>query len=535
MESMNSSKQSPFLGENYEFTLEQSIQNVLAEIREGNLGFSQFMEGFYELIQARDDPPLESIWFYSALTFRSRISTMNGDFLDRVATMKILFQTTCSCSAPCGSSKTIALLSPVVYEVYKLISDMLGKDLSSKREKKAMREVKSLVETMLGFINLSSCKDSDQNGESLDFNLVTPFVDLISIWANSNEGLDQFLPLVSSEVRGEFSSGVCDIRRLAGVVIAETFLMKLCLDINSGRSRQDLENDLRIWAVGSITRIKNFYFFETLVRFLLEATLPVMSLLSTEDEALLRKILYDALILVDYSFLNDEKAINLPADHVAFLAVKRLILTHEAIEFYREHGDQNRAISYLNAFSTSLVSSQIIRWVKSQIPSNENFNHPKGSSPKIFLEWLLKAEDHGVRVFDSTISNRRAKLVLDTSKSVSGHPTSEGNSVDDELLFYIDKQGENENGSEEEDRVMDESVNAALVSAAHTMSTTQNGSGKKKRQRMAKKQKKIKFTKYDLVLNSDVTELRSAVEDNDTDSEGEVHNPHSDEDSDTKE
>lgn len=82
---------------------------------------------------------------------------------------------------------------------------------------------------------------------------------------------------------------------------------------------------------------------------------------------------------------------------------------------------------------------------------------------------------------------------------------------------------------------MDESVNAALVSAAHTMSTTQNGSGKKKRQRMAKKQKKIKFTKYDLVPNSDATELGSAVDDNDTDSDGEVHNPHSDEDSDTKE
>lgn len=86
-------------------------------------------------------------------------------------------------------------------------------------------------------------------------------MDLISIWTHPNEGLDQFLPLVSSEVRGEFSSGVCDVRRLAGVVIAETFLMKLCLDFNTGRSRQDLEKDLRIWAVGSITRIKNFYFF----------------------------------------------------------------------------------------------------------------------------------------------------------------------------------------------------------------------------------------------------------------------------------
>lgn len=260
MDSMKTTNQNPFLGENYEHSLEQSIQNVLAEIREGNHGFSQFTDRFFGLIQARADPPMESIWVYSALAFRS-LSSTEGDFLDRVAAMKVLFQLVCSCSATCGSSKTIALLAPVVSEVCKLIVEMLGKDLASKREKKAMREVKSLVEAILGFINLSSCKDLDQNVESLDFNLSTPFVDLVSIWTHPNEGLNQFLPLVSSEVRGELSSGVCDIRHLVGIVIAEAFLMKLCLEFNSGRSRQDLEKDLRIWAVGSITGIRNFYFF----------------------------------------------------------------------------------------------------------------------------------------------------------------------------------------------------------------------------------------------------------------------------------
>ncbi|KGN66216.1 uncharacterized protein LOC116406200 [Cucumis sativus] len=599
MESINPLKQNPFLGENYEFTLAQSIQNVLAEIRKGNVVFSQFTKRFYKLIQARADPPLESIWFYSALKFRSSFNP-KGDFLERVAAMKVLFQLVCSCSAPCGSSKTITLLSPVVSEVYKLVIDMRGKDLNSTREKKAMREVKSLVEAILGFMNLSSREDSDKNDKSLDFSLITPFMDLISIWTQPNEGLDQFLPLVCSEVREEFSSGECDVRRLAGVVIAEIFLMKLCLDFNYGRSRQDLEKDLITWAVGSITQIRNFYSFETLVRVLLEATLPVTSLLSTDNEALLRKVLYDALILVDYSFLKPEIAINLPAEHVAFLAVKRLILTYEAIEFYREHGDQNRAISYLNAFSSSLVSSQIIRWIKSQMPSNENLNCPNGLSPKVFLEWLLKAEDQGVRVFDNTISNRRSKLVLDTSKSVS----FEGDKVDDDLLFYIDKQGGNVNGSEE-DTTMDESVNAALASAAPTMSTTENSSVKKLSRKAKKRNKKLKLlsqlksavegdllfcinkqgenengneedttmnepvnealvsaaptmsttenssvkslkrkakrknkknklVKYDLVPNTDATQLKSAVENNDTHSEGEVHNPHSDKDSDMK-
>lgn len=56
---------------------------------------------------------------------------------------------------------------------------------------------------------------------------------------------------------------------------------------------------------------------------------------SSEDESFLRRILYDAAILVEYSFLSPEKAVNITANHVRDLAVKRLIITHEALELFR--------------------------------------------------------------------------------------------------------------------------------------------------------------------------------------------------------
>lgn len=56
---------------------------------------------------------------------------------------------------------------------------------------------------------------------------------------------------------------------------------------------------------------------------------------SSGDEVLLRKLLYDAVILVDYSFLNPERTIDLPADQVRSLAMARLIVTHEAVEYFR--------------------------------------------------------------------------------------------------------------------------------------------------------------------------------------------------------
>lgn len=56
---------------------------------------------------------------------------------------------------------------------------------------------------------------------------------------------------------------------------------------------------------------------------------------SSKDDVLLRKVLYDAIILADYSFLNPEKAIHLPTDQLKSLAMARLIVTHEAVEFFR--------------------------------------------------------------------------------------------------------------------------------------------------------------------------------------------------------
>lgn len=58
---------------------------------------------------------------------------------------------------------------------------------------------------------------------------------------------------------------------------------------------------------------------------------------SSEDDVLLRNVLYDAVILVEYSFLSPERAINIPAEHMKSLAMARLIITYEAIKFCRYH------------------------------------------------------------------------------------------------------------------------------------------------------------------------------------------------------
>lgn len=58
---------------------------------------------------------------------------------------------------------------------------------------------------------------------------------------------------------------------------------------------------------------------------------------SSEGEFLLRKVLYDAIVLVEYSFLNPdpERAIYVPAELMKSIAMERLIVAHEAVDYFR--------------------------------------------------------------------------------------------------------------------------------------------------------------------------------------------------------
>lgn len=133
----------------------------------------------------------------------------------------------------------------------------------------------------------------------------------------------------------------------------------------------------------------------------------------------LRNILYDSVILVEYHFLNPERLTHLPAKHAKSLALGRLIVTHEAIELLRwafefnicrkilllmhhiyiyilcngcfsffccrEQEDQTKALSYTNAFSSSSLPSYLIKWIRNEIGGEFDSNEPNGSSTKAFI------------------------------------------------------------------------------------------------------------------------------------------------------
>ncbi|KAE9585682.1 hypothetical protein Lal_00009923 [Lupinus albus] len=462
----------PLAGENYVLKLKQSIQDLLSENRKQSPDFSLFNDAFYELIQANVDPPFEAIWFYAAITFRSR-NFEKGDSLDRILGAKDLFQVLSACSVSIGASKSIALLVPVVFEVEKVVKELFGSELKLKREKKAMREVKSLVDVIVGYISVCCSKIFEEESDSVSLNLISPITDLAYLWVNSNDGFESLLPLVSREVY----SWLCNTREfhvtyLAGAVIMEAFLLKLSLSFHlMTQPKDELEINLRSWAVGSISSFQNIYFLEILTRAALAKPLPLSSILKPEDEILFRKVLFDAVLLVEYPFFYSN------AKFIKSLTLTTLVATHEAVEYFRGLSDQNRAISYTRAFSSSSIPSHIIKLVTSLSGLDEKTGRRSGSSPKALLSWLINLEKHGIRIFEDDILKGHAKLGLDISQGGQPADNLEGKVSDDDL-FYVDNIGEELNTGEKDKQ--NEVISYAFVAAAQTMKLTGNGNRKRK-------------------------------------------------------
>ncbi|XP_057768313.1 uncharacterized protein LOC130988470 [Salvia miltiorrhiza] len=512
-----------FIGKNYEISLNQSIENLLTSVRKSNVQNSiNFVSEFQEFVQSKPDPPLESIWVYAALNF----SSQKTEPFSRLSEIRDSFQLIVSCSASCNAIKSIALVAPVIYNLHKLILDLKSIQLGSKKERKICGEIKSLVDSVLGYINV--CYSGfDQNFDELE-GLNRPLLDLISFWLVGNgdeamnaESLRVFFPLLSDDIANRVSAEGCEMIDLAGFVIAEAFLLKLCWKICEEGFGEKVQNDLRYWIVGSVTGLRSSYFYATLLRMLLEPVLPISSLVNLEHLDDLKKVLFHALLLVDYSFLSPGSLGKLPAKHAKRVMVTKLIANHEAIESFREQGDQTKTIAYLDAFANSSLPSLIIKWIRNELGSEFSTIEPTGTSPRAFIRWMLNIENKGIKIFDDDMS--KFCSAFDSKEASEQLADMEGGrKPDSDLLFYMDYKGREECGSEE-DEEMSGRMNAAFTSAAHSMGLSEQG-GRKRKTKDGKKRKKVKFVKYNI---SEQPSLSKGGND-DSDGASDLENPSSD-------
>lgn len=268
VDSQYSSELNRFVGLNYETKLNQSLQAVLDSLQNPNFdNFSKFTSDFRELVQYKISPPFEAIWVYSALAFRSSNTTKDEPF-GKLATIKDLFQLITSYSASCNSLKCILLIAPVIYNLHKLFLGSKNFELSSKKEKKFFREITDFTDSVL--VYTSVCSDDIYGASHNLDDLIMPLKDMVGLWvwdekvqSDTDKGrLKKFFPLLGEDIVEEISSAECGFYELSGHVIAEAFLLKLCLAFNGKSSgKEESQTVLRNWAVGAITGHRNSYFF----------------------------------------------------------------------------------------------------------------------------------------------------------------------------------------------------------------------------------------------------------------------------------
>ncbi|KAL6568883.1 hypothetical protein OROHE_003624 [Orobanche hederae] len=133
-------------------------------------------------------------------------------------------------------NKEHALVAPVIYNLHKLFADVKSFHLGAKKERKLSGEIKSLVDSVLGYVNVC-CNAFDQNFDEVE-GMIRPLGDLISFWlvgsggqACNAESLKVFFLLLNDDIANRVTVEGCEMIELAGIVVAEAFLLKLCWKI----------------------------------------------------------------------------------------------------------------------------------------------------------------------------------------------------------------------------------------------------------------------------------------------------------------
>lgn len=245
--------------QNQNSMLKESIKHFLTSYHRGNTDFSSFESIFFRLIQTMLDPPIEITWFYSAVTFHAAKSSSQNNPFTRVVIAKDLLNLLISCSNLSTASKKIALLAPVVYELYNIACDFRKSDLCEKIE------VYKLVENAVSCVMMSAGVYNYGNEDVECDDGVVCFEDLIRVWTidrgggnyNFAESLRIFFPLLTDETWKGMNAR-CGMHELVGIVQCEVFFLKLYLCFSM--CKEDYLKDAQDQMVQIIKGFRNCYF-----------------------------------------------------------------------------------------------------------------------------------------------------------------------------------------------------------------------------------------------------------------------------------
>ncbi|KAL7121938.1 hypothetical protein ACP275_01G014800 [Erythranthe tilingii] len=503
--------------QNKEAMLKESIKHFLTSYQSGSTDYSSFESIFFRLIQTMLDPPLEITWFYSAVTYHAAKLSSRNNPSTRVLIAKDLLNLLISCSNLSSPLKKIGMLAPVVYELYDIVRDSRSSGLC------VDMEVEKLVENTVSCVMMSARVYGYANEDAKFDSALVCFEDLVRVWTidrggrgcKFGENLRVFFPL-SSDGIWKGLNGRCGIGELVGIVLCEVFFLRLYLSFGSGMSTEDFLERTKDQAVQTIKGFQNRYFLDMLLKMLLEPTLPLAALLSSEEEILLHKVLFDAVLLVEYSFYPGQWVQSCDSRSKK-LAMLWVLVSERAIQFARDKIDLSRASLYLNAFRESQFVAELIKWASIEATRINQMTIPDVQTPKALIKWLLVLEHQGIRVFEHKVVSRHAKALVGMPIVESEPPLNQNILVRNEIDLN-------------EDQEMDDLSNGGFPATFCLMGKTIEMGRKRKEVVSVLQESRIKQVKLELFGSSDDETVLPLSMDNGLQSGGAAENVGPDDD-----
>jgi hypothetical protein len=450
----------------------------------------EWREAMARLLRSRSHPPLQLWCAFAALekSSDSLVEESQNGLLDGIAATArarcLLSSFQALTAASIDAFAVIGSLAPVLCIIFEAVISLSKRDMgtSDKKRRKALREVKNLISDLSGFISL--CHDRKRNFNELSLGPpVAKKLALVDGLAPSQSLLSSLLLFATTGMKKAVSEIATDplelARTLTEIVEIQVGLLLLAVEVvdhqngskkqgGFDRKKQELELKLR----HNIARVPySLYSSGLFLDMLLDSCLPLYNILDAEEEATLRGVLYESLLVepLPFGMLNrittatvSEQALG--KDSIIFL--KRIAVTRQAAAFFKLHNEHHRGSAIMEKVQLHSAPLQLGRWLSGRKHLNQLPPTTILLDSRALTGWLLNANNEAIRLVldEATMQSLPMEQILDAPHTDA---QSEMVAADEsqETMFFLDTKG----GAEGEGLAADVAIDQAFSQAAERM------------------------------------------------------------------
>ena len=444
----------------YSRAVEAAVEAVKSGVKKKQV--TPWREAIVRLLQSRANPPLSLFWSFAVI---ERSILTNGEAKvasdSEVETAHSVLQSLkCMTSGFCDGPVAIAAMAPIVRSAFETLVKCSASESKNGAgrtdDKKLWENLTKLIRHVSGFIALCHHKECPAPGGLFK----APSVCLgLDKWIAEGTEFSSLFPFASTSLESSIKENISSadtICTLGVLVEAEVALLRLLADVVRERSlgRSELEKKLKheLIVYGKVLGSSGF-----ILDALLEPPLPVLSILSPDEESTFRGILGEMVVtrVPNSEMFNHENGPSPPsklgAQNECVVFLKRLSIARKTAAYFRSKNEHLRASNLLSSFRRQSAPSQLGDWLGGRSLVKILITTVVLKKPEVLLDWLLNAEENDFNRVLTMMMSMRQPQEQDNKITGSGDAemVSEGEDANNEPLFFFDTTGVSEGAASE--------------------------------------------------------------------------------------